>query len=127
VQSGALDPATAVRFGNVGSHPISWSTGQPLVGRVLDPASGAVVGGGFLAHRGTGKAIQLEPGDRDTVAVVFGTASYDPALGYALGPGRYLVQVEFEVRPSPRSGPRETTERVERRSVTVRPAALTIV
>jgi hypothetical protein len=112
---------------NSGSGAIVRSTGQPLAGRILDWESGQLVGGGYRALRGTGKAIRLDPGAQDTIAVCFGTASYNPALGYCLPPGRYRVQVELDVGPIPGSAESVAADRGSRQFILVPPAALTIV
>ena len=112
---------------NSGSGPIARSTGQPLAARIFDWESGQLVGGDYRALRGTGKAIRLDPGDRDSIRVCFGTASYNPALGYCLPPGRYRVQVELDVRPIPGSAEWETSDRGSRQFVVVPSAELRIV
>jgi hypothetical protein len=112
---------------NRGTGPIARATGQPLAGRILDWETGQLVGGGYRAMRGTGKAIRLDPGDEDTIAVCFGTASYDPALGYLLPPGRYHVHVDLDVRPIPGSAEWDAMNRGSRQFVLVPAATLTIV
>ncbi len=62
--------------------------GQPLAGSLLN-ASREPVGGysGWIA--GTGRVIDLAPGESAMVRVIFGTASTREDLGYTLPPGRY--------------------------------------
>ena len=112
---------------NSGSGLIALASGQPLAGRVLDWETGRLVGGGYRGIAGTGKAIRLDPGGEDTIAVCFGTASYDPALGYCLPPGRYRVHVELDVRPIPGSAQWDAMNRGSRQFVPVPSATLTIV
>jgi hypothetical protein len=70
------------------------STGQPLVGSLLN-ASREAVGGytGWIA--GTGMTIDLEPGRSASIKVIFGTASTREELGYALPPGTYSLKVQL--------------------------------
>jgi hypothetical protein len=73
------------------------SSGQPLVGSLLN-ASREAVGGytGWIA--GTGLTIDLEPGRAASIKVIFGTASSREELGYALPPGKYWLKVQLSFR-----------------------------
>ena len=74
--------------------------GQPLVGSLLN-ASHEVVGGysGWIA--GTGRNVDLAPGESASIGVIFGTASIREELGYALPPGRYWLKVQTSFRHGP--------------------------
>jgi hypothetical protein len=75
------------------STPISISTGGSAFGCVLDPATGEVVGGyvGFVTAML--RVNTIEPGATVALPLVVGTASYKRALGYAVPPGEWLVEV----------------------------------
>jgi hypothetical protein len=70
------------------------STGQPLVGSMLN-SSLETVGGysGWVA--GTGRTIDLAPGGTASLGVIFGTASTREDLGYVVPPGRYWLSVQM--------------------------------
>jgi hypothetical protein len=70
------------------------SSGQPLVGSLLN-ASREAVGGytGWIA--GMGLTIDLEPGRSASIEVIFGTASSREELGYAVPPGEYWLKVQL--------------------------------
>jgi hypothetical protein len=74
--------------------------GQPLVGCLLD-ASHEAVGGFSGAIAGTGRFIDLAPGQSASIQVIFGTASTREELGYALPPGRYWLKVQMLFRHGP--------------------------
>jgi hypothetical protein len=70
--------------------------GQPLVGSLLNSSYEAVGGySGWVA--GTGRTINLAPGDSASIPVIFGTASTREDLGYVLPPGRYWLRVEMRL------------------------------
>jgi len=74
--------------------------GQPLVGSLLN-SSLEVVGGysGWVA--GTGRVIDLAPGETASFPVIFGTASGREGLGYLVPPGRYWLQVQMRLQHGP--------------------------
>jgi len=59
-----------------------------------------LAGGPFAVYAGdisgTGVGAELAPGDFLDIAVLVGTASCDPALGYRLPPGRYEVRTPVD-------------------------------
>lgn len=76
------------------------SSGQPLVGSLLNSSLEAVGGySGLVA--GTGRTIDLAPGATATVGVIFGTASTREDLGYVLPPGRYWLKVQMRLHHGP--------------------------
>ena len=74
--------------------------GQPLIGSLLD-SSLEVVGGysGWVA--GTGRVIDLAPGETASFPVIFGTASGREGLGYVVPPGRYWLKVQMRLQHGP--------------------------
>lgn len=95
IASGA-DFKTIVRVTNTGEETITFESGQPLVGFVFHPGQTtpiAMYAGGIS---GTGVGAELAPGDFLDIAVLVGTASCDPALGYRLPPGRYEVRAPVD-------------------------------
>ena len=72
------------------------STGQPLVGSLLN-SSHEAVGGYSGAVGGTGRFIDLAPGASASLPVIFGTASTREDLGYVVPPGRYWLRVQMHL------------------------------
>jgi hypothetical protein len=105
---------------NTGSEPVDIHSGRPLVGVVLEPSTGEVVGSGTLAIAGTGWGLTLEAGMEASIDMVYGTASTRPDLGYALPPGHYLVRTEVPIHGPP------PEQRIPPRVLLVPPAELTI-
>ena len=96
VPSGADFDAT-VRVTNGGTEDFDFQSGSPLTALVFavggrDPI-GTFTGG--IAGVGVGQV--LKPMESIDVDVVGGTASCDPALGYALPPGLYEVRALIDV------------------------------
>jgi hypothetical protein len=79
-------------------------SGQPLGGPLLD-ASLEAVGGyvGWIA--GTGRIVDLAPGQSASIPVIYGTASTREDLGYALPPGTYWLKIQMPFRYGHPSGP----------------------
>ena len=75
-------------------------TGQPVVSSLLN-SSLETVGGysGWIA--GTGRVIDLAPGESASVGIIFGTASTREDLGYVLPPGRYWLRVQMRLHHGP--------------------------
>jgi hypothetical protein len=83
---------------NSGSERIGpLDSGQPLGGTLLN-ASLEAVGSycGWIA--GTGRSIDLAPGQSASIPVIYGTASTREDLGYALPPGTYWLKVQMHFR-----------------------------
>jgi len=74
--------------------------GQPLVGSLLN-TSLETVGGYGGAVAGTGRFIDLAPGESASIGVIFGTASTHEELGYALPPGKYWLRVQVRLQQGP--------------------------
>lgn len=69
-------------------------TNGSLQSRVLD-TSGTPVGCADGAQTAPGVSFPIEPGERVQVPVVIGTASFEPALGYAIPPGSWTVEIHL--------------------------------
>jgi hypothetical protein len=93
--------------------------GQPLVGSLLN-SSHETVGGysGWIA--GTGRVIDLAPGESASVRVIFGTASTRKDLGYVLPPGRYWLRVQMRLHHG-RGAPLTTTPAAPLTQITIIP------
>ena len=107
VEAGATGRGRLV-LRNSGPEPIGpLSCGQPLVGSLLN-SSLETVGGysGFVA--GTGRRIDLAPGESASIGVTFGTASTREELGYALPPGQYWLRVRLHLHHGPGVPPTTT-------------------
>ncbi len=82
---------------NRGDLPALIESGQPLVGMVVRPGAGEVVGGFSGAVAGVGWSAELQPGDEASLRVVVGTASCRPDIGYLLPPGLYEAVVPLPI------------------------------
>ncbi len=67
------------------------------IGRVLDPATGEVVGGFSGGHPAPLVRFTASPGESVTVPLIVGTASYRRSLGYAVPPGEWAVEVVLDL------------------------------
>jgi len=72
--------------------------GQPLVGSLLN-SSLETVGGYSGMVAGTGRTIDLAPGQSASIQIIFGTASTREDLGYVVPPGRYWLKVQVRLQP----------------------------
>jgi hypothetical protein len=91
--------------------------GQPLVGALLD-SSLETVGGYSGAIAGTGRVLDLAPGESASIRVVFGTASTREDLGYVLPPGRYWLTVRMRLHHGP-GAPLTTTPAAPPTQITI--------
>jgi hypothetical protein len=71
--------------------------GQPLVGSLLN-SSLERVGGYSGAIAGTGRTIDLAPGESASIRIIFGTASTRADLGYVVPPGQYWLKVQMRLQ-----------------------------
>jgi hypothetical protein len=96
VASGA-DFNAKVRVANVGVNDFDFQSGSPATALVFAPGGGEAIGtfAGGIAGVGIGRV--LRPRDSIDIDVLGGTASCDPALGYALPPGLYDVRAVIDV------------------------------
>jgi hypothetical protein len=77
-----------------------FGTGQPLKGDLLN-SSLETVGGFSGGIAGTGRVIDLAPGESASIRVIFGTASTREDLGYVVPPGRYWLRVQMPLNHGP--------------------------
>jgi hypothetical protein len=106
VRSG-LDFRGTVTVRNTGADAFDFQSGPRHAAVVFKPGSGSPSGfwtGGMDAV-GFGKL--LPPGESVELELVGGTASCDPALGYALPPGQYEVRVPVVLLTSHDNAPTE--------------------
>jgi hypothetical protein len=93
--------------------------GQPLVGSLLNSSHEAVGGySGWIA--GTGRVIDLAPGESASIGVIFGTASTREDLGYVVPPGRYWLRVQMRLHHGPGT-PLTTTPAAPLTQITIIP------
>ncbi len=72
-------------------------TNRQLQSRIVAD-DGAEVGGYTGAQRMPGVTFDVAPAATVVIPVLIGTDSLDPALGYAIPPGHWSVQVELDLR-----------------------------
>lgn len=113
VQTGE-DLRAELHVTNHRASAIHLSTGGSVVGRVLDPSTGEVVGGfsGWVAA--VARLFTIEPRSTARVPLVVGTASYKRSLGYAVPPGEWLVEVVLRLGEEERRAPPLPLRIVER-------------
>lgn len=80
------------------------STNGSLQSRVVD-SEGTPVGCADGAQGLVGRDFPIEPGERVQVPVFIGTSSFDPALGYAVPPGSWALEVYLDAPEVMASGP----------------------
>jgi hypothetical protein len=91
---------------DAGPRVFNVDPGQPLVAEVVRPATRDVVATFSGGIAGTGYGTRLQPGQRFTFPVVFGTARCDGGTGSALPAGRYGVVVYISPGGDSASAPR---------------------
>jgi len=82
-----------VSITNTSSASVRFSGGTPYAAVLLKPGTDEVVGIYDSAIAGVGTDATLKPGGSFTVDMRIGTASCDPAMGYAVAPGTYDLVV----------------------------------
>jgi hypothetical protein len=95
VSSGA-DFKAKVRVVNVGVGDFDFQSGSPATALVFAPGGSEAIGTFTGGIAGVGLGQILGPRDSVDVDVLGGTASCDPALGYALPPGQYEVRAVID-------------------------------
>ena len=95
------DGRARVRFENCSDELMTISTASPLTARLLDPVSNDTVGYFDGAIGGVGKTLQLQPGDVETMPLIFGTTSPPEVEGYSAPPGWYFVECVVPVYGEP--------------------------
>ncbi|HEX3782293.1 MAG TPA: hypothetical protein VHX38_21730 [Pseudonocardiaceae bacterium] len=82
---------------NLTGTEYTMSSNGELTARVLDPATGRVVGGYTGMHRLNLVTTRLAAGETRAIRLVTGTDSYLPELGYAVPPGQWTVDTVLPV------------------------------
>jgi hypothetical protein len=114
----------ALRVHNLSADTIVILTNGHVTAEVVDPHTGAVVGGFAGAQTLPGIRFRVAPGETVVVPVLVGTASASPDLGYAVPAGVWAIQLVFELADENPAGWQRHTDRPGRRRV--RPPLLPI-
>ena len=120
ISSGADFRAT-VTVMNSGVGEFDFDSGSPLTALVYRPGGSEAIGTFSGAIGGVGIGKTLRPLETIDVDVIGGTASCDPALGYALPPGSYEARAVVDVLTMHDNGPTDIEY------ILSDPASLTIV
>jgi hypothetical protein len=72
--------------------PVTVEAGTSIYGRILDPATGEVVGGFMGARRLALVSYEIKPTETITIPLVVGTASFKRSLGYSVPPGKWAIE-----------------------------------
>ena len=81
---------------NRGADVVEFESGDPMTAVIFRRGTDQVVGAYDGGIGGVGAGGTLQPGGTLDIGVLGGTASCDPALGYALPPGLYDVRVPVD-------------------------------
>ncbi len=106
----------ALRVHNLSADAIVILTNGHVTAQVVDPHTGAVVGGFAGAQTLPGIRFSAAPGETVVVPVLVGTASASPDLGYAVPAGVWAIQMVLELADENPAG-WQRTERLGRRRV----------
>ena len=87
---------------------IATTNGQ-LTTAVVDPATGAVVGGFAGAQALPLITYRVAPGQTEPIPLLTGTASFTPRLGYTVPPGAWGIQATLALGRDSRDSPRRRT------------------
>lgn len=92
-----------------GGHLEIPTTNGQLTTAVVDPATGAVVGGFAGAQALALITYRVAPGQTGQIPLLTGTASFTPRLGYAVPAGSWGLQATLTLGKDPRDAPRRRT------------------
>jgi hypothetical protein len=99
-------------LGNLTGSELRLPTNGELSATVIDPETGAPVGG-FVGWQTQPLVIfRAAPGETVRVPLLIGTASYTLRLGYAIPPGDWQVQARVTLGPHPGDSPVRLTPRL---------------
>jgi hypothetical protein len=114
-----LDGPAAVRSGHTLRHglllhnhsgdDLKIATNGQLTTAVVDPATGAVVGGFAGAQALPLRIFRVAPGQSGQIPLLTGTASFTSRLGYTVPPGSWGIQATLILGPDPRDPARRRT------------------
>jgi hypothetical protein len=96
VQSGRAGRGS-LHLHNRGRADIVVRTNGAVTARIVDPATGQVVGGYDGAQRAMGIDVRIAANDTVSIPLVIGTASTVRSLGYAVPPGRWAIEGLIEI------------------------------
>jgi hypothetical protein len=91
------DLRSVLRIRNHKTGEIVVRTNGQVTARIVDPASGEIVGGFAGSQRMPLISFRIAPGEQLPVPLLVGTASRVAALGYAVPPGQWLIEVPLEL------------------------------
>jgi hypothetical protein len=91
------------------STELQIATNGQVTAKVVDPATGQVVGGYSGARRLPRIVFRVAPGHSGQIPLLIGTASTAPRLGYTIPAGNWGVQATLTLGPHPRTSPRRRT------------------
>jgi len=114
-----LDGPAVVRSGHTLRHALllrnhsgddlKIATNGQLTTAVVDPATGAVVGGFAGAQALPLITYRVAPGQTEPIPLLTGTASFTPRLGYTVPPGAWGIQATLALGRDSRDSPRRRT------------------
>jgi len=104
VRSG-YEADTKLELRNRRSAEVAIRTNGRVTARVVDPATGVTVGGFAGFQTAPLVVFRAAPGQSIVLPLLIGTASYDPALGYAIPPGHWAIEAVLDLEGD---GPRRT-------------------
>jgi hypothetical protein len=102
----ALDGALSIQSGrlaqhglmitNLASRPLQINTSGSLIAQVVNPATGAVVGGYSGPVHATLMTYTAAPRATERIPLLVGTDSFVPELGYAIPPGQWGIEATLD-------------------------------
>jgi hypothetical protein len=81
---------------NLASRPLKADTSGSLIAQVVDPSTGAVVGGYSGPVHAMLKVYTVDPKSAERIPLLVGTDSFIPELGYAIPPGQWAIQATLD-------------------------------
>jgi hypothetical protein len=97
IQSGR-DLTSALHVLNLHDQELILRTNGRVTAVMVDPGTGEVVGGFAGAQTMPGVSFRVPPRETVSIPMLVGTASSVPALGYAVPPGRWALEVVVKVQ-----------------------------
>jgi len=85
------------------------ATNGQVTATVVDPGSGEVVGGFSGAQTLPLITFRVVPGETERIPLLIGTASFRPALGYAVPAGQWGIQADLTFGAGPEASVRRRT------------------
>ncbi len=78
---------------NIGPNELVIMTNGAVTARIVDPQTGASVGGYEFAQSAVGVPYRVTSGGGVDITLLVGTASANPLLGYCVPPGHWAIEV----------------------------------